>query len=654
MLEDAAMRWIVGYTSVRAYTPRRLAEMLTSGDRTVTEEEVEAALRTGPFRQVKGTSTWRHAPPKKSKGKKQHKQKWGRPAQHGGASSKPARDNAKAAPPKRLQALPYMRPVAHPSRRLYVWQQDALGAWVNAGRKGVVEAVTGTGKTLLAAAAISECLCQGGVALVLVPTIDLQRQWVAGLRQELGNAPTIGKLGGNSTASYPSSRIVVAVINSVRDRRLALPQGPALLVADECHHCGAPRNAQALRPEFDRRLALTATLERSDDGVDKVLRPYFGKTVARIGFRRAVGDGVIAHFKVARVGVRFGPDEQREYDDRTRALKRNRMILLSSGVPKEPYGEFMEVVGQLADNKPARSSGPNGRGSVEPTFKTVNAARGYLSAFSARRTLLAEATDKLRRLADISEALRSAERSLVFTNVMATAEAAARTIEDAGVRARAVFGELEPRLRRQYLEDFERGSVKALCAPMILDEGIDVPEADFAVILLGTSTRRQMIQRMGRILRRKADGRLARFVVLYVEGTSEDPALGSHPEFYEEVIRVADEVRSFDASAAPRDIVDFLDDMEPVCPPRPPMVASPLLRPVARKRRARSGNGGSGTKPAGATGRGGSTRARASASRNVSRTLPVVTSMPPRRALRPVEICGACGRPIGPNANCGC
>ena len=89
-----------------------------------------------------------------------------------------------------------------------------------------------------------------------------------------------------------------------------------------------------------------------------------------------------------------------------------------------------------------------------------------------------------------------------------------------------------------------------LAAPRVLDEGIDVPAADLAVIVGASRSRRQMIQRMGRVLRRKPDGRRARFAVLFVEGTVEDPRLGAHEAFLGEIIDVADRVSCFPAGAA--------------------------------------------------------------------------------------------------------
>lgn len=97
-----------------------------------------------------------------------------------------------------------------------------------------------------------------------------------------------------------------------------------------------------------------------------------------------------------------------------------------------------------------------------------------------------------------------------------------------------------------------------MTAPQVLDEGIDVPAADLAVILATSRSRRQMVQRMGRVLRPKPDGRRARFAVIHVEGTVEDPALGAHEGFLDEVTGVADAVRDFPAGSGSKALCAFL------------------------------------------------------------------------------------------------
>jgi superfamily II DNA or RNA helicase len=81
------------------------------------------------------------------------------------------------------------------------------------------------------------------------------------------------------------------------------------------------------------------------------------------------------------------------------------------------------------------------------------------------------------------------------------------------------------------MQEFAEKRIKAIVAPKILDEGIDFPDADLAIVLAASSTRRQMVQRMGRVLRPKSGGKLARFVVVFASNTVEDPMFGGHSEF---------------------------------------------------------------------------------------------------------------------------
>lgn len=105
---------------------------------------------------------------------------------------------------------------------------------------------------------------------------------------------------------------------------------------------------------------------------------------------------------------------------------------------------------------------------------------------------------------------------------------------------------------------FERGEVKAISAVKVIDQGIDVPEADLAIILATSRTRRQMIQRMGRVLRLKNDGRLARFALVYVRDTGEDPGQGAHSEFFGEVLAIADDSQDFSLDSPLDEMTDFL------------------------------------------------------------------------------------------------
>jgi superfamily II DNA or RNA helicase len=413
---------------------------------------------------------------------------------------------------------------------LYQWQVDALDAWDRRGGRGVVEAVTGAGKTRVGVAAALDELGRRGQVLVVVPTVELQHQWVAELETHLGRGSLIGRMGAGAGDHLASHDVVVAVVNSARAFDLRPIRRGGLLVADECHRYGSAVNHLALDHRFTRRLGLSATYAREDDGNLAWLDPYFGGTCFRLGYARAVGDGVTARFSVTLVGVRFSPIEQCRYDELTELMKRLRARLLSQfDLPDEPFEAFLQAVAALAE------SGGEGSG----------LARTYRQAMLERRRLLADTPAKDAALVALAPAVAEAERAIVFTQSIAVSERAGAVLAGWGLAAGVIHSQMSRDDRREALRLFGSGELTVLAAPRLLDEGIDVPAADLAVIVGASRSRRQMIQRMGRVLRRKPAGRRARFAVVFVEGTVEDPRRGAHEAFLEELVGVADRVSTF-------------------------------------------------------------------------------------------------------------
>lgn len=431
------------------------------------------------------------------------------------------------------------------------WQAEALAAWSRTGR-GVIEAVTGTGKTRLAMAAIRAVADRGARVLVLVPTLDLLDQWVGELRQVVPDL-AVGRLGGGHDDDLFAHDVVVATPHSAAAVPVDLPPGvPGLLVADEAHRYGAATWGAALHPVFELRLALTATYERGDDGLTDVLEPYFGEVLLRYGYDRAVTDGTVAPFRIALTGVALSGPEREVYEaaDR-RARQLHRELVGGLGMPREPRALFAAVAAVVAE---ADRGGGNG--------SQVRACREYLVRVRERRDVAATAAGKLEICRAAAPGLTD-RRTLVFTDTVAQAEAAARVLVAAGITAETVHGDLPGDKRRIRLAQFRRGQLDAVVAPRVLDEGVDVPAADVAVVLAAFRTRRQMVQRLGRVLRVKPDGGEARLVLAHAIGTAEDPADGGHRDFLGQVREVAREVRDIELATAGTQLSDWLRDARP-------------------------------------------------------------------------------------------
>lgn len=411
------------------------------------------------------------------------------------------------------------------------WQVEALDAWENSSAAGVVEAITGTGKSMVAIAAMHQTLRQGGNCLVLVPTSGLLEQWFRQVNQYLPNA-RVGKLTSGHESDFNSSDVIIATVQTA-SRRQPKPRSHGLLIADEVHRLGAQNFSKALNESYPRRLGLSATYERqNDDGLSKYLEPYFGSVIYAYGYKQALADQVVAPFHLGMVGTDFTPYEREKYQVAEDQCRKARTFLVQQCDYPEEWALFFAYV--QANLK---------RGYKDKEF--FQCAK-YIEGFSTKRTLLAEASAKEKFLGEISPAFTEDSKALVFTETKESAYRVAHILSKTSV-ARPLTGDSQGEERERVLRDFGAGKINVVCAPRILDEGIDVPEAEWAIIVAASRSKRQMIQRMGRVIRLKADGRPAKILLTYIKDSSEDPNYGGHEAFLEEVREPASSVTYFDA-----------------------------------------------------------------------------------------------------------
>lgn len=414
---------------------------------------------------------------------------------------------------------------------LYDWQRDALERWRDRGCRGIIDAVTGSGKTRLAVAAIDEHARNGGKTVVLVPTIVLLHQWVEVITASLPDL-TVGRVGDGYDERLEHCDVIVSVIASARNRAFLLKGAEGLLVVDECHRSASEKNQDALDDRFNKRLGLSATHERMDGAHETVLLPYFERVAFSIGYDRAIADGVITNVRAAFVGVDFTVEERQKYQNYIldlRALRRK--LIREFGCPRGPFSAFLDAVVRL-------SSGSGG-------MKASIAANKWLSKWREKRELLAETIAKQEAVQALIGAIDDADRTLLFTQSIASANAIAEQLTAKGIPTKPHHSDLSTDDRDLIMQEFEQGALRVLSSVQTLEEGVDVPDADLAIIVASSKQRRQMIQRMGRVMRRKNDARDARFIILFVKDTEEDPRRGAQELFVEELLDVARESNIF-------------------------------------------------------------------------------------------------------------
>ena len=426
---------------------------------------------------------------------------------------------------------------------LYRWQFEALISWLRCGRRGIVEAVTGAGKTNVALVAAADANRRGLFVLVVVPSRVLMNQWAFRLVQALPGC-RIGRLGDNFSDGVKGCDVLVTTRHSASTRRPVPPtEAGGLIIADECHGFGGKTLRQSLIHDYQERLGLTATLERSDQAVENTLLPYFGGVCYRYGFGLAIAEGVCAEPRVAFVAVPLASEERIEYDAIETSLVQARQVLRAiPDMPQGSFSAFLIAVSHLAEH----DAGPNGKAAVT-----------YLEAFSRRREIVATSRTKYEVLSRFAPLIKQAAGSLLFTQTVKAANHVINRL-DPLLNIEIITGETSRSERERILHELRDGTIDAVAAPRVLDEGIDVPDANLGIVISASRTRRQMIQRMGRILRRKPLGSGARFVILFASDTLEDPRTDERDGFMEEIQDVAESSRIFGPGDHER-LTSFLD-----------------------------------------------------------------------------------------------
>ena len=354
-----------------------------------------------------------------------------------------------------------LEPVKRPSLRPY--QEEALRHWLK-GRRGIVVLPTGAGKTYVAIEAVATL---GEATLVVVPTVELVKQWERRLSEYFP-----GRVGVWYGEEKKEMCITVITYDSAYISIEQLGNKYPFLVFDEVHHLPSEsyRQIAELSPA-PHRLGLTATPERADD-LHMLLPELVGPVVYRMAVSEAAGK-YLAEFDVEVVKVGLSEEEMKRYKELEAIYKG---YIRAKGLRFRSPSDFSKLV-MLAGRSPE--------------------ARRALEAWHEMRRILFESRSKVDAVADILRR-HPDSKVLIFTEYTALAREVSRRY-----LIPEVTYDTPDQERELVMEMFRRGEIRAIVTGKVLDEGIDVPDVDVVVILGGTSSSRQYIQRIGRALRLK-------------------------------------------------------------------------------------------------------------------------------------------------------
>lgn len=388
------------------------------------------------------------------------------------------------------RGVPFSDEVRSPPPALGAWcavelrpyQEAALWAWELAQRRALVVLPTGSGKTRLAIAAMART---GSSVLCLVPTRVLLGQWI----QQIARAYA-GPIGCYGDGAHELAAVTVATFESAYRQMDRLGNRFDLLVIDEAHHFGCGLRDEALEMSIgEARLGLTATPPR-DEAVARRLAQLIGHTAYELAIRDLVG-GFLSSFDTVTLHLELTATERHAYE-RWMTTFRAVHAQFRRVAPGATWEDFARTAARTMEGRQA--------------LEAIRRARRLIAFTEAKREMLHVLLRRHRN-----------SRVLIFTADNESAYAVVR--EHLVMPMTCDIGRKE---REDALARFRDGTLRALVSARVLNEGIDVPDADVAIVVGGALGPREHVQRVGRLLR---------------------PREGKHAIVYELVTRKTIEVR---------------------------------------------------------------------------------------------------------------
>jgi len=304
---------------------------------------------------------------------------------------------------------------------LFDWQREAIDQWFNdndsTSESGIVQVVTGAGKTVMALGAINEWLEKhpDGSVTVVVPTKVLMHQWLREFIEKLNVPPSdIGWAGDGHKDSHGECRIIVSIVNSaVKDDYLRKSLGEAnsdehLLVADECHRYTGEVHSRVLEYPNSATMGLSATPlstinpeedDLSDD--DELLLDKLGGLFYRLSYEEGVERGLVSEFTINYIGFELTPAEGHTYEQFSKKV---------SSAVQDIEARYSHRLGQLNGSYPQKL-----QTILESSDTPTPAISDFFEYTQRRRELIAEAVSRqaiTHRL--LESAIEQDKKSIVF------------------------------------------------------------------------------------------------------------------------------------------------------------------------------------------------------------------------------------------------
>lgn len=391
-------------------------------------------------------------------------------------------------------------------RKLYPHQKEAIEKWFENGNRGILEMATGTGKTFTAIEAIEKLLKEyisnkkPLLIVIAVPTSHLIEQWENDLSKR--DFDTIIKFYSNNsnrkeelkkvkrrlnTGMYKNAVVIVTHKSASTDffiDTLEECSADSLFVADEVHGIGSSTNSKALQSFYNYRLGLSATPSRwFDDEGDELINYFFGEIIFSFDLDAALREGFLTPYEYHPIFVELTKEEYNDY------LEISRQIIYAYSKNKEEKNK--DKIETLLFRRQ----------------RILNKAKNKYKALEELIIKLKSEGDELKNL-------------IIFCTDTEQLNKVKDILDNLNLKKRSFTGKEPIPERERIITDFKNGIIDVILAMKCLDEGVDVPSTETAIILASTSNPREYIQRRGRVLRKHKGKEIAHIYDMIIDPNS--------------------------------------------------------------------------------------------------------------------------------------
>ena len=409
-----------------------------------------------------------------------------------------------------------------PLIEMRAYQEAAIEAWRKNELKGILSMATGTGKTLTSLKAIEPLLDKGWLIIITVPSLLLLEQWGSIIewaypnslivkcsgrhsswRKHVFDAVNAKKLMSGKAVTPNRPLFIIATLGTAHkiDFKSIVFDNWGLshlcLIVDEVHQSGSRMHSHLLDLKAEARLGLSATPKRDWDPIGwKKILDFFDSIVYDYPLSQAIREGWLSEYDYYVHFVYLAEDELDQYRKLSKSMQKKLAELLSrnpsfASIPS--LLRFIELHGSDREQDLC--------GAVERLMMN-------------RAKVLKLAKSKAVKTMDILDSEKF-ESCIVYCHDRNQLDEIAGLADTAGCSIGIYHSGLSQETRRTILHHFKMGHTKILIAIRCLDEGVDIPKTEGAILVASDRSRRQFVQRRGRLLRPYED-KIARIHDVFV------------------------------------------------------------------------------------------------------------------------------------------